>query len=428
MRDSSLTLADWLARLERAHPSAIELGLERVARVRDAMGLRPGFPVILVGGTNGKGSTCAYLEAILRAQGYKTGLYTSPHLLRYNERVRIGGAEAADAEIAAGLQAVEAARGEVSLSYFEHGTLGALWQFVQAGVEVAILEVGLGGRLDAVNVFEPAVAVVTTVDLDHQGWLGTTREAIGFEKAGIFRAGRPAICGDADPPHSLLRHARAIGAPLLRAGLDFSFARTADGWQFRMGEIELANLPLPALAGAFQLANAACALAALAVLSDRLPVALAALHAGLRDARLPGRFQRIAGPVEIVLDVAHNPQSARALAENLRAQPARGKDYAVFALLADKDAGGVVAPLKDAFDAWFVAGLAGERGQGGEALAAHVRALSNAPVEVSPDPVAALRAAKLKAGEDDRIVVFGSFYTVAEVLSAYSDASPTFRG
>lgn len=263
---------DWLARLERAHPSAIDLGLERVARVREAMGLDPPFPVILVGGTNGKGSTCAYLEAILRAQGYKTGLYTSPHLLRYNERVRIDGREADDAGIVAGLEAVEAARGGVSLTYFEHGTLGAMWQFMQAGVDVAVLEVGLGGRLDAVNVFEPAAAIVTTVDLDHQAWLGDTREAIGFEKAGIFRAGRPAISGELDPPQSLVAHAARIGARFACAGRDFVFAREGRGWRFAMGKTEFADLPLPALAGPHQLGNAAAALAALVSLAHDLPV------------------------------------------------------------------------------------------------------------------------------------------------------------
>jgi dihydrofolate synthase/folylpolyglutamate synthase len=411
------SLDGWLARLEKAHPAAIELGLERVARVRDAMGLHPAFPVIFVGGTNGKGSICAYLEAILRAQGYKTGLYTSPHLQRYNERVRIDGTEAADGEIVAGLEAVEAARGEVSLTYFEHGTLGAVWQFVQAGVDVAILEVGLGGRLDAVNVFEPAASIVATIDLDHQAWLGETREAIGYEKAGIFRADKPAICGDPDPPQSLLDLARALGARLLRSGQDFSFEQADGAWNFRMGETGLAGLPLPALAGAHQLANAASALAALAELAGILPVSLAAIHAGLSDVRLPGRFQRIPGEIEVVLDVAHNPQSARALADNLRISPAGAKTYAVFALLADKDAAGIVEPLKDAFDAWFVAGLSGERGQPGQTLATQVRARVARPVDAFDEPLSALRAASLLAVEGDRIVAFGSFYTVAAVLN-----------
>jgi dihydrofolate synthase/folylpolyglutamate synthase len=411
------SLDDWLARLEKAHPAAIELGLERVARVRDAMRLQPAFPFILVGGTNGKGSTCAYLEAMLRAQGYRTGLYTSPHLLRYNERVRIDGADTSDADIVAGLEAVETARGEVTLTYFEHGTLAAVRQFVQAGVEVAILEVGLGGRLDAVNAFEPAVSIVTTVDLDHQAWLGDTREAIGFEKAGIFRAGKPAVCGDASPPQSLVDHALAIGAKLLRSGLEFSYEPAADTWHFQMAETRLEHLPLPALGGAHQLANAAAALAGLHEVADILPLSLASIHAGLANARLPGRFQRIFGPVEVVLDVAHNPESARALADNLLANPAAGKTYAVFALLADKDAAGVVEPLKNAFDTWFVAGLAGERGQPGEALAARVRTHVSRPVQVFGSPLSALQAAKLQASEGDRIIVFGSFYTVAAVLN-----------
>lgn len=415
-----MTLGEWLARLEQAHPSAIDLGLERVARVRDAMGLRPSFPVILVGGTNGKGSTCAYLESILREQGYKTGLYTSPHLLRYNERVRIDGLEISDANIVSGLEAVENSRGEVSLTYFEHGTLGAMWQFIQSSVEVAILEVGLGGRLDATNVFEPAVSVVTSIDLDHQAWLGNSRKEIGSEKAGIFRAGKPAICGEPDPPHSLTCHAQEIGAMLFQAGREFSFRRSESVWEFEMGETILSELPQPALAGRHQFENAASALAALAVLTDKLPVSLGAIHQGLKNVRLPGRFQVIAGPVEVVLDVAHNPESARALADNLRERSTRGKTYAVFALLADKDADGVVEPLKNCFDTWFVAGLAGARGQSAEALAIRVKQHSDGDVTTHENPLAAFMAAKRHAAEGDRIVVFGSFYTVAEILKTIS--------
>lgn len=415
-----LTLGEWLARLEQAHPSTIELGLERVSRVRDAMSLSPPFPVILVGGTNGKGSTCAYLESILREQGYKTGLYSSPHLLRYNERVRIDGQETSDADIASGLEAVENSRGVVTLTYFEHGTLGAMWQFIQAGVEVTILEVGLGGRLDATNVFEPVVSVVTGIDLDHQAWLGDTREAIGFEKAGIFRADSPAICGDPDPPQSLARHAREIGSKLYQTGREFSYNRRESAWDFEMGETLLRELPLPALAGRHQFRNAASALAALAVLTDRLPVSLGAIHQGLKNVRLMGRFQQIPGPVEVVLDVAHNPEAARALAENLQACPAAGKTHAVFALLADKDADGVIAPLKDCFDTWFVAGLKGERGQSAEALAVKVKRHSCAGVSTHENPLAAFLAAKRHAAEGDRIAVFGSFYTVAEILQTVS--------
>lgn len=411
-----MLLNDWLARLEQAHPTTIELGLERVAKVRDVMGLHPAFPIILVGGTNGKGSTCATLEAILRAQGYKTGLYTSPHLLRYNERIRIEGIDADDATTVAGLEAVEAARGAISLTYFEHGTLGAMWQFAQAGVDVAILEVGLGGRLDAVNIFDPAVSVVTTIDLDHQDWLGDTREAIGFEKAGIYRAGKPAICGDANPPQSLLEHTQKIGAKLQCAGQDYTVRSDQAGWSFRMDGLELGKLPLPALAGAHQIQNAATALAALMAVEPCLPVSLAAIHQGLTSARQPGRFQRISFNPETVLDVAHNPESARALADNLRAYPVKGKTLAVFAMLADKDVAGVVEPLKGSFDAWLVAGLPGARGQTGHQLAEHLKPLLAAPVAVYATPLEAYRAARLQAGEGDRITVFGSFHTVAEVL------------
>lgn len=416
MQDSRLTLPDWLARLELAHSATIELGLDRVARVRDVMNLSPAFPIILVGGTNGKGSTCAYLESILREQGYKTGLYTSPHLLRYNERVRIDGLETSDADIVSGLEAVENALGEGTLTYFEHGTLGAMWQFIQAGVEVAILEVGLGGRLDATNIFEPSVSVVTSIDLDHQAWLGDTREAIGFEKAGIFRADKPAVCGEPDPPRSLTRYAREIGAKLFQTGREFSFQRHESAWDFEMGETILSNLPQPALAGVHQFRNAASALAALAVLTNQLPVSLGAIHQGLKSVRLPGRFQSFPGQVEVVLDVAHNPESARALAENLRMHATRGNTHAVFALLADKDADGVIAPLKDCFDTWFVASLAGARGQSAEALAARVKRHSVEGVTTHENPLAAFLAAKRHASEGDRIIAFGSFYTVAEIL------------
>ncbi len=278
---SGLSLADWLARLEQLHPSAIDLGLERVRRVKDAMGLAPAFPIITVGGTNGKGSTCATLEAILGAAGYKTGLYTSPHLLRYNERVRIAGKEASDAELVAAFERIDAVRGDISLTYFEFGTLGAMAQFIDAGVDVAILEVGLGGRLDAVNVFDADAAIVSSVDLDHMDYLGDSREQIGFEKAGIYRSGRPAICADPDPPDRLLEHARHIGADLRCVERDFFALREDDHWTFRSADVTWPALPLPAMAGTYQLRNAAGALAALAALRGRLPVNEAAIRSGL---------------------------------------------------------------------------------------------------------------------------------------------------
>ncbi len=412
-----LSLADWLARLERLHPSAIELGLDRVRRVKDALGLAPDFPLIVVGGTNGKGSTCVYLEAILGAAGYKTGLYTSPHLLRYNERVRIAGTEARDADLVAAFERIDAARGDTSLTYFEFGTLGAMLQFVDADVDVAILEVGLGGRLDAVNVFDADVAIVTSVDLDHMDYLGDTREKIGFEKAGIYRAGRPAICADPEPPASLLEHARHIGADLRCVDRDFSAQREGGHWRYRGPDTDLPELPLPAMAGVFQLRNAAAALAALAAVRDRLPVSGQAIRQGLATARAAGRFQRIARAPDVILDVAHNPEAARALAATLREQPVAGRTLAVVGMLADKDAAGVFAALHNLIDAWWTCTPESSRAQDAAALAAILRTqVDSAPISVQPDVNMALAEARSAAHEGDRILVFGSFYTVAAVL------------
>jgi len=413
----SLSLAAWLARLEQLHPSTIELGLDRVRRVRDALGLEPAFPLILVGGTNGKGSTCTYLEAMLGAAGYKTGVYTSPHLLRYNERVRVEGVESSDIDLVQAFGRIDAARGDTSLTYFEFGTLGAMMQFVDAGVDVAILEVGLGGRLDAVNVFDADAAVVTSVDLDHMDYLGDTREKIGLEKAGIFRAGRPAICADPRPPASLLEHARNIGADLRRVGRDFAAEREDGQWTYRGTEVRWPALPLPAMAGAYQLRNAAAALAVLEALRTRLPMSGQAIRKGLAAARLPGRFQRIARAPEVILDVAHNPEAARALAATLREQPAAGRTLAVVGMLADKDAAGVFAALSGEIDAWWTCMPDSPRARDAAALAAILcEHAGSSPISVQPDVNAALAEARSAAREGDRILVFGSFYTVAAVL------------
>ncbi len=410
-------LAGWLARMERLHPSTIELGLERARRVADGLNLRPAFPLVVVGGTNGKGSTCAYLEAILTAAGYRTGLYTSPHLLRYNERVRIAGHEAADADLVAAFEAVEAARGTVPLTYFEFGTLAAMVQFMQSDVEVALLEVGLGGRLDAVNLWDADVAIVTSVDLDHQEYLGDTREAIGFEKAGIFRTGRPAVCADPQPPASLLEHVQSIGAVLIRSGQDFSAERTDAGWTYHGRTGSLSRLPLPRMAGAYQLRNAAAALAALEALRPGLRVEADAVRAGLAAARVPGRFQTIQSRPEIIVDVAHNPEAARALAAVLAERPASGRTLAVVGMLADKDAAGVFGALKNAIDAWWICTPDSPRACKADALAAVLRAtVPGAAATVETTPVAALAAARSAAHEGDRIVAFGSFITVAAVL------------
>lgn len=396
----------------------IELGLDRVRRVKDAMGLVPDFPLIVVGGTNGKGSTCAYLESILGAAGYKTGLYTSPHLLRYNERVRVAGREASDAELVAVFERIDAARGDTSLTYFEFGTLGAMSQFIDAGVDVAIMEVGLGGRLDAVNVFDADAAIIASIDLDHQDYLGDTRELIGFEKAGIYRAGRPAVCADPAPPGSLIEHAHAIGADLRCVGQDFAARREANGWTFSGRQGDWRDLPLPTMAGAYQMRNAAGALAALEALRARLPVDEAAIRLGLLAACVPGRFQRIARDPDVILDVAHNPEAARALAAALREQPVVGRTLAVVGMLADKDAAGVFAALRDVVDAWWTCTPDSPRAQGADALAAVLRTqFGETPVSVQADVIAALAAARSAAREGDRILAFGSFYTVAAVLN-----------
>jgi dihydrofolate synthase/folylpolyglutamate synthase len=310
-------LAGWLAYLEGLHPKSIAMGLDRVRAVHARLGLELACPVVTVGGTNGKGSTCAMSDAILRAAGYSVGVYTSPHLLRYNERVVIDGRAASDAELVEAFHAIEDARTAtsppVALTYFEFGTLAALWLFARAKPDAVILEVGLGGRLDAVNVVDADVAVLTSIDLDHQDYLGDTREAIGREKAGIFRAGRPAVCGDPEPPRSVIDHANAVGAPLLRIGVDYGATPEGTQWRYHGPGGARVGLPYPALRGAYQLGNAATVLAALGTLKDRLPVSSGAIRDGLVNVTLAGRFMVLPGRPVIVLDVAHNPHAARAV-------------------------------------------------------------------------------------------------------------------
>ncbi|MDO9227109.1 MAG: bifunctional tetrahydrofolate synthase/dihydrofolate synthase [Pseudomonadota bacterium] len=418
----TVSLAGWLAHLEARNVNAIVLGLDRVRAVADRLALAPGFPLITVGGTNGKGSVCAYLEAMLAMAGYRVGCYTSPHLLRYNERVRVAGNEAGDADLCRAFAAVESARGSTPLTYFEQGTLAALWLFQEAGVDVAVLEVGLGGRLDAVNLWDADCAVVSSVDLDHQAFLGDTRELIGFEKAGIYRGGRPAICGDPNPPASLLAHAADIGAEMLRLGPDLRVELTEDGWNCRVREVAFAALPRPAMPGAHQYGNAACAIAALHALRVRLPVPMAAIRAGIAAARQPGRFQVIGQAPLRLLDVAHNPHAARALAANLANLPPTGKIHAVFAMLADKDVDGVIGPLVPHVDFWHVAGLSGPRGLAGATLAEHLAARS-LEHRLYDDVAAAWQAACRLAVPADTIAAFGSFHTVAEAMRCIQ--SPT---
>jgi dihydrofolate synthase/folylpolyglutamate synthase len=412
------TLADWLSYLESLHPTTIELGLDRVNRVKQALSLEPQFPIIMVGGTNGKGSASAMLEAILSAAGYRVGCYTSPHLLAYNERVRVNRTPLGDEILCHAFAAVEAARGDISLTYFEFGTLAAMWHFLQASVDVAVLEVGLGGRLDAVNIFDADCAIVTSVALDHMDYLGDTREAIGFEKAGIFRAGRPAIYGEDNPPQSLLDHAQTIGAKLQLIGQDFWFGTMHEAWQFQGQRASHHALPYPALRGAYQLYNASACLAALDELRDRLTVSENDIRRGLLEVVLPGRFQVLPGYPAVILDVAHNPHAAQALAANLAAMPCTGKTIAVFAMLSDKDIAGVVHALKDIVHVWIVAQIQEKRGASLACLKGVLDEAGLAEQTNTADSVTAgFEQACRSAGENDRILVFGSFYTVADVLT-----------
>ena len=414
------TLDGWLSLLEARHGQSIQLGLDRVRAVRDALDLPQTCPVFTVGGTNGKGSTCALLEAVLLAAGYRVGLYTSPHLLRYNERVRIDGRDVEDAVLVDAFAEVERARGDIPLTYFEHGTLAAWVAFCGAGLVAIILEVGLGGRLDAVNVFEPDCAIVTSVAMDHMDYLGDNREAIGFEKAGIFRAGRPAICSDPQPPASLLAHAEAIGVRLWVSGRDFGFSGDQNQWAFwTAGGSRRGGLAYPSLRGANQLLNAAAVMAACESVRDILPVPMQAIRQGFMLVELPGRFQVLPGRPSIVLDVAHNPQAAGVLNENLASMGFFPETWAVIGMLADKDVAGVVRLLRDRIDHWLVASLPGPRGLGAEKLAAILREVGvSGDIAEHVSPASAYEVAVGRAAEGDRIVVFGSFLTVAEVMAA----------
>jgi dihydrofolate synthase / folylpolyglutamate synthase len=406
-------LAAWLAWQERLHPVEIDLGLERVRVVLRALGLeRPPFRVITVGGTNGKGSCVATLEALALEAGLVTGAYTSPHLVRYNERVRVNGAAASDAVLVDAFEAVEAARGATSLSYFEFGTAAAVEIFRRHGVELAILEVGLGGRLDAVNALEPEVAIVTSVGLDHVEWLGPDRESIGREKGGIFRRGRPAVIGDRDPPASLLA---AAGDDALRIGRDFDWREEGDGWRWQAGALAFGQLPRGPLAAPALLDNAACAIAAfhacaLLGVDAGLPArALARMH-------LVGRLQRIPGEVEWWLDVAHNPDGAAVLAKALAAAPCAGRTLVVIGMMGDKDVERVATALAPRADRWIAVTLPPPRGLDGAALAARLAAEVRGPIATAATVAAGCAQARREARPGDRIVVCGSFHAVGPAL------------
>lgn len=424
-------LSSWLQHLENGVAGGeIEMGLARVGAVRDQMGLNPVCPLIVVGGTNGKGSVCAYLTQIYHEAGYRVGTLTSPHLLRFNERIAINGEAVADDLIVSAFEHIETARAEIPLTYFEFNTLAAVDVFIRQQVDVMILEVGLGGRLDAVNIFDADVAVITSVDLDHEAFLGDTVEKVAFEKAGIMRAGKPVICAQIPVPHSLLSHAAEVGADLLLLGRDFDCHKMEmQQWSYRFhpqesslytGEHARHALPIPVLRGNFQLSNAACALTVLECLSERLPLDIGAIKRGLLRVRHPGRFQVLPGRPVTVLDVGHNPHAARALRSSLIALPYAEKRMAVFSMLADKDIDAVLEIIKDQFDCWLIAPLALPRGMTVQALQEKFIQHNIAVVTAYPDVKEAYQAALSEAGENDRIVVFGSFHTVAEIIDLSS--------
>ncbi len=423
----SLSLNEWLSRLEALHPKAIDMGLERVAAVAQKLGLKFDCPVITVGGTNGKGSTCAMLESILLQGGYRVGLYTSPHILKFNERARLSGHNASDDALCAAFAQVEAARGDVSLTYFEFSTLAILKLFADAQLDAVILEVGLGGRLDAVNIIDADVAIVTSVDLDHMEYLGDTREKIGFEKAGIYRPGHAAICSDPSPPQALIDHANAIGADLWLFGRDFNYSGDRQQWNYGGRTMRRNSLGYPSLRGANQLLNASAALAALEVLRERLPLGAQEVRSGLVMVELPARFQVLPGRPSVILDVAHNPHAAATLAQNLDNMGFHPYTFAVFGAMADKDIAGIIAQLKDRIDHWYLTDLPLPRAASASALAAalHEAGISDSHepgkerrVRQFATPAEAYAAAQNDAGENDRMVVFGSFLTVAGVMSA----------
>jgi dihydrofolate synthase/folylpolyglutamate synthase len=413
------SLADWLERQQKTHPSAIDLTLDRVREVARRLDLLvPAFKVVTVAGTNGKGSTVAYLDAVLRAGGIRTGRFTSPHLTRYNERICVDGAEAGDAALIDSFERIDAARGDITLTFFEYNALAALDHFRRERVGVAVLEVGLGGRLDATNIIDADVGVICSIGLDHVDWLGGTLELIGREKAGIFRAGRPAVLGSADLPRSVFDVIESIGARPVLLGRDFSVAVSPAAqdprWDFTCGAVAIRGLPFPSLAGPMQIVNAATALAALAVGGFGVTLDAARVGPAIRGVRLPGRFQVVPGEVEWIFDVAHNVPAAEVLAKLLRGSPPR-RTIAVSGILGDKDVAGIAATLADAIDLWVPATLAGPRALSRDDFVRHL------PPGASIDPHAgdvasACRRARELARPGDRILVFGSFLTVGPAL------------
>ncbi|ODV13710.1 MAG: bifunctional folylpolyglutamate synthase/dihydrofolate synthase [Rubrivivax sp. SCN 70-15] len=408
------TLDDWLAHCERLHPKSMDLSLERTVEVRRRLGIEFAVPVISVAGTNGKGSTCAMLEAIALQAGYRVGLYQKPELVHFEERCRVGGRPVAAADLLPHFEAVERARGDIGLTKFEFTTLVIARLLSQAALDLVILEVGLGGRFDSVNAFDTDCAIITSIALDHTEFLGPDRESIGREKAHIMRPGKPAIVSDPAPPRSVIDRAREIGADLWLVGRDFNHSGDRQQWAWSGRGRRYAGLAYPALRGANQLLNASGVLAAFEALRDRLPITAQAVRNGFATVDLPGRFQIVPGQPTLVLDVAHNPQSVAALAANLDAMGFYPRTHAVLGMMRDKDIAGALAAIRPLVDHWHLCDLPTARGARATELAALLGPAADTACH--PSPSDALRAAAASADPADRIVVFGSFYTVGGVL------------
>ena len=421
------TLAQWLSWQETLHLSEIDLGLERIRAVAKKLDvLSPAFPIITVAGTNGKGSTVALFESILSAQGYKTGSYTSPHLIDYNERIKLNTINAKDDLIVEAFEEIGRARANISLTYFEFGTLAAMLIFIKQKVDVVILEVGLGGRLDASNLWDTSLAIITNIGIDHVDWLGDNREVIAVEKLGIMRSGTPAICGDLDPPKNIAKEAHRMGAKLYQINHDFSYQKNADDTWTWKGFSKNNTLPLPILAGAFQLNNAATVIAGLEAVNDILPTTKACIKQGLKEVSLAGRLQTIQLHPEWLVDVAHNPHAAKQLAKHLQAQPIKGKNIALFSMLKDKDIQQVVAIMDQYIDVWHIVALDGSRSTPLNTLKKiiHKQSPNNSVVEqqIFSD---AIKSIKSGSNLQDRVVAFGSFLVVSELINLMR---PSVRG
>lgn len=424
------TLSDWLAHCERLHPKTIDMTLSRVEQVRDRLGLRFEAPVVTVAGTNGKGSTCAMLESIALQAGYRVGLYIKPHFMDFEERCRVGGQSVSAESLLPHFEAVEAARGDVALTYFEFTTLAIVRRLAQEPLDLVILEVGLGGRLDAVNAIDPDVAVITSIDLDHVEYLGPDRESIGREKAGILRAGKPAVCSDPVPPASIAAEATRLGADLRQSGKDFVFDGDRQQWRWQGRTKRFAGLAYPALRGANQLLNAAGVLAAFEALAERLPISAQALRSGLAMVELPGRFQVLPGQPAVVLDVAHNPHAVATLAQNLDQMGFSPRTHAVFGAMGDKALDEVIAKIAPWIDHWHFCDLptpraasAAELGARFERLRPSLKLPPKVDASQHANPWDALAAARALSEPADRIVVFGSFFTVGGVMAGLRGAA-----